>query len=187
MFWCLDRHRCLLFKDINNIFNSETKYNVIPTTHNMSVTSNTIGYITSAVTNSSGLENVQNNGYGGDDFYYDLLNYKLNTVSAKKVKAYSGIININKEISNGLKQSFYPLNVGNFHKNYYLAHDQNKRVLSTFSTYYMLGCQTFQPCRLGQLVLLVRNNLSTKDTSKSMNQKAMISNIRISIIEMVFL
>ncbi len=183
MFWCLDRHRCLLYKDINTLFGLPSSYTFAPGTSPATLDTKTMYYITSTVANKSIEENVKSNGYGGSDFNFNLLNYSLMETSAKKVKAYSNIININKELSQGLKQSFHPFNVGNFHKNYYLAHDQNNRVLSTFSTYYLLTCQFFQPVRLGQMANIVKNSLTGGNKSKSLNVKSMIHSIQINFIE----
>ena len=60
-------------------------------------------------------------GYGGIDNYFDLIDYQWKEVSAKKVIAESNILNISKELSQGLAQEWYPFDVGNFHKNYWLA------------------------------------------------------------------
>lgn len=183
MFWCLDRHRCLLYKDINTLFSQPTKYTFAPGTESATLESNTMYYNVSTIASKTIEENVQNNGYGGSDFNFNLLEYKLKETSAKQVKAYSNIININKELSQGLKQSFNPINVGNFHENYYLAHDQNSRVLSTFSTYYLLSCQFFQPIRLGQMANINKNSMTGENKSKSLNVKSMIHSIQINFTE----
>lgn len=181
MFWCLDRHRCLLYKNISSLFNEPTTYSFVPGTSVGSLESKTIYYFSSTISNKTAEENITNNGYGGSDFHFDLLNYKTQETSANKVKAFSNIININKQISKGLKQSFHTLDVGNLHKNYYVAHDQNMRVLSTFSTYYGLNCQFFYPVRLGQMVNLVKNSLTGGNLSKSFNLKALIYGIQITL------
>lgn len=183
MFWCIDRHRCLIYKDINTLFNQPTRYTFAPGTSSGTLDSKTMYYITSVVDSRTMEENIQNNGYGGSDFYFDLLNYELKETAAKKVKAYSNIININKEVSQGLKQSYYPFNIGNVHEHYYEAHDQNMRVLSTFSTYYLLTCQFFQPVRIGQMANVVKNSLSGGNVSKSLNIKSMIHDLQITFVE----
>ena len=63
-----------------------------------------------------------------------------------------GIINISKELSQGLSQSWFPFDVGNFHKNYWKAKLQNNRILSTYSTYVNIACSYFMPYRLCQIV-----------------------------------
>lgn len=183
MFWCLDRHRCLLYKDINTLFGLPSTYTFAPGTGSATLDSKTMYYVTSTVANKSIEENIKNNGYGGSDFNFNLLEYQLKETKANKVKAYSNIININKDVSNGLKQSFNPFNVGNFHEHYYEAHDQNMRVLSTFSTYYLLTCQFFQPIRLCQMANVVKNSLSGGNTSKTLNMKSMIHKIQINLID----
>ena len=183
MFWCIDRHRCLLYKDINTLFSLPSTYTFAPGTGSATLDSKTMYYINSTVINKTIEENIQNNGYGGSDFNFNLLNYKLEETSAKKVKAYSNIININKEVSKGLKQSFHPFNVGNYHEHFYVSHDQNTRVLSTFSTYFSLVCQFFQPVRLGQIVNVVKNSLTNGNQKKSLNVKSMINHIQINFVE----
>lgn len=181
MFWCLDRHRCLLYKNITSLFNLPTEYTFAPGTAAGALDSKTIYYFASTVSNKTAEENITNNGYGGSDFHFNLLNYETQETSAKKVKAFSNIINVNKQISKGLKQSFYPIDIGNMHENYFISHDQNMRVLSTFSTYYGINCQFFYPVRLGQIVSLVKNSLTGGNVSKALNMKALIYNIQTTL------
>ena len=181
MFWCLDRHRCLLYKDISSLFNLRTEYTFAPGTAVGSLESKTIYYFNSVVSNKTAEENITNNGYGGSDFHFNLLEYKTQETSANKVKAFSNIININKQISKGLKQSFHTMDIGNMHENYFVSRDQNMRVLSTFSTYYGINCQFFYPVRLGQIVNLVKNSLTNGNLSKTLNLKALIYGIQITL------
>jgi hypothetical protein len=104
---------------------------------------------------TSGTENLLHEGYGGDDKYFDLLSYQWKYPAARKVIAESNLINISKELSNGLATNWYPFDVGNFHKNYWLARKQNARILATYSTYAILQSQYLMNYRLGQIVKFV--------------------------------
>ena len=110
------------------------------------------GYANATLNIPSGTENVLHEGYGGDDKYFDLLSYQWKYPAARKVVAESNLINISKELSNGLATNWYPFDVGNFHKNYWLARKQNARILSTYSTYAVVKCTKLMNYRLGQIV-----------------------------------
>ena len=98
---------------------------------------------------------------------FDLLSYGWKEAVSKKVIAESNIVNINKNLSKGLSQAWYPFDVGNFHKNYYNAIKQNKRILSTFSTYVNIESQFFMNYRLGQIVNFM--HMDSQDISNSIH------------------
>ncbi|MBO4622548.1 MAG: hypothetical protein J5691_01540 [Bacilli bacterium] len=153
MFWCLDRHKILLYKNLTTLF--RTRSNNIGTFIQLprpDPKEKAYGYTQASVSVQSGYENLINGGYGGGDHYFDLLEYDWKEVTAKKVIAESNLINISKELSDGLAESWYPFDVGNFHKNYWKAKKQNSRILSTYSTYVNVACSYFMPYRLGQIV-----------------------------------
>lgn len=156
MFWCMDRHKILLYKNLTSLFRNRTKNigTFIQTIH-PDAKKKEYGYSRANVYVEAGSENLLNGGYGGSDHYFDLLSYNWKEVSAKKVIAESNIINISKELSRGLAQSWYTFDVGNFHPNYRLAQKQNERILSTYSTYVNLTTQYFMPYRLGQIVKFI--------------------------------
>lgn len=153
MFWCMDRHGILLYKDLTRLFAKRSSHigkfiQQIYTDPSEKV----YGYSAADASIQAGYENIVNGGYGGEDHFFNLLDYDLTPVNAKKVVAFSNLINIGKELSHGLAQSFYPLDVGNFHKNYYRAKKQNTRILSTFSTYVNVATTFFMPYRLAQII-----------------------------------
>lgn len=153
MFWCIDRHKILLYKNFTQLLRTRSNFigqfvQQLDTDPSKKI----YGYSRASAQVMAGEENITNEGYGGKDNYFSLLNYNWQEVSAKKVVAESNLINISKELSNGLAQSFYPFDVGNFHKNYYLAKKQNARILSTYSTYVNVAASFFMPYRLGQIV-----------------------------------
>lgn len=156
MFWCMDRHKILLYKNLTSLFRKRTQnigtfiQNIHPDPKKKEY-----GYSRANIVIDAGYENLINGGYGGEDHYFDLLSYGWKSVAARKVVAESNIINISKELSNGLSQSWYPFDVGNFHPNYRLAEKQNSRILSTYSTYVNLTMQYFMPFRLGQIVRFI--------------------------------
>lgn len=153
MIWCIDRHKILLYKNLTTLF--RTRSNNIGTFIQLphpESEDKVYGYTQAEVSIQAGYENLINHGYGGEDRYFDLLTYEWTDVSAKKVVAESNLINISKELSQGLSQSWFPFDVGNFHKNYWKAKLQNNRILSTYSTYVNIACSYFMPYRLCQIV-----------------------------------
>lgn len=159
MFWCMDRHGILLYKNLTSLFRKRSKnIGVFIQLPHTDAKEKVYGYSRSDVSIQSGYENIVNGGYGGDDQYFDLLSYSWKNVTAKKIVAESNLINISKELSRGLAESWYPFDVGNFHPNYHKAKKQNGRILSTYSTYVNLACQYFTPFRLGQIVNFVHTD-----------------------------
>ena len=167
MFWCFDRKKTLLYKNLTTLFrNRQDKvYSFIqasiPNLKNKQfVYSKVVGSI------QSGVNNLRNDGYGGSDTYFDLLSYNWIDVSAKKVVAESNLINISKDLSRGLSQEWFSFDVGNFHKNYYLAYKQNKRILSTYSSFITLTTEYLQKFRLGEIVNF--DYIDSKDQSNKL-------------------
>lgn len=153
MFWCMDRHKILLYKNFTSLLRKRSSQigqflQQLATPPSKKI----YGYSKANAQIMSGTENIVNGGYGGEDHYFSLLNYDWQEATAKKVIAESNLINISKELSHGLAQSFYPFDLGNFHPNYYIAKKQNARILSTYSTYVNVACSFFMPYRLGQIV-----------------------------------
>ena len=154
MIWAFDRHKILLYKNFTNLFRNRSKNNwsFIQLPDSYDAENRQYGYANATLNIPSGTENVLHEGYGGDDKYFDLLSYQWKYPAARKVVAESNLINISKELSNGLATNWYPFDVGNFHKNYWLARKQNARILSTYSTYAVVKCTKLMNYRLGQIV-----------------------------------
>lgn len=154
MIWCFDRHKILLYKNFTTLFRNRSKNNwsFIQLPDQYDKKTREYGYAKATMTIPSGTENILHEGYGGDDNYFDLLSYNWKHPTAKKVVAESNLINISKELSQGLATNWYPFDVGNFHKNYWLARKQNTRILATYSTYAVLQCSKLMNYRLGQIV-----------------------------------
>lgn len=179
MFWCIDRKKNLLYKNLTSLFrNRQDKvYHFVQ--RSISACENK-EYEYSGVSGSiqSGSNNLKNEGYGGEDYYFDLLSYSLKPVAARKVVAESKFININKQLSNGLSDCQYPFDVGNFHPHHFLARKQNKRILSTYSTYMILESQHLQSFRLGQIVTFeFMDSQTRRNESKAMSGVNMIDAI----------
>lgn len=179
MFWCIDRKKNLLYKNLTSLFrNRQDKvYHFVQRALSACEDKE---YEYSGVTGSiqAGSNNLKNEGYGGEDYYFDLLSHSLKPVAARKVVAESKFINISKELSHGLSDCQYPFNVGNFHPNYFLAKKQNKRILSTYSTYMILETQHLQSFRLGQIVTFeFMDSQTRKNESKAMSGVNMIDAI----------
>lgn len=152
-FWCLDREKRLLFKNWTTLFrNRQNHIFTFIQNPNAYVDNMEFTYTKASGSIQSGTNNLNNYGYGGTEYQFNLLDYNLREITAKKVVAESQLININKELSQGLSDEWYPFDVGNFHPNYYTANKQNKRVMATYSSYIRLESQFFQPYRLAQIV-----------------------------------
>jgi len=157
MIWGFDRHKTLLYKNLSALFRNRNQkcwsFIQLPSLYNSK--EKHYGYASATMQITSGTENLLHEGYGGDDKYFDLLSYQWKYPAARKVIAESNLINISKELSNGLATNWYPFDVGNFHKNYWLARKQNARILATYSTYAILQSQYLMNYRLGQIVKFV--------------------------------
>ena len=183
MYWALDRQKILLYKNLTSLLadRSDKIYTFKQNSH----TENdklTYQYDRCYSEIHSGKENIYGYGYGGNDYYFSLLDYDQKAISAKKAVAWSNLFNINKDLSKGINDTFLPFDVGNYHENYNLARIQNKRLLSTYSTYSILDSQYFQPYRLGQIVNLEYMDANDPDYKiDSLSGIRIISSIRIDI------
>lgn len=183
MIWCIDRKKNLLYKNLTTLFRNRQD-NVHNFIQKPISACNEKEYEYSGVTGSiqAGSNNLKNEGYGGEDYYFDLLSYGLKPVAARKAVAESKFINISKELSHGLSDCQYPFDVGNFHPNHFLARKQNKRILSTYSTYMILQTQHLQSFRLGQIVTFEFMDSQTRiNKSKAMSGVCMIDAIHTEI------
>jgi len=184
MFWCFDRHKILMYKNLTNILKTKSKSNwmftQLPRLYNKK--NKIYGYSSAIVTIPSGTENLLHEGYGGDDKYFDTVAYQWKYPAAKKVVAESNLINISKELSQGLATNWYPFDVGNFHKNYWLARKQNARILSTYSTNVILQCEYLMNYQLGQVISFAL--MDSQDIENTVNMATgnyIITNIDIRI------
>ena len=152
-FWCFDKERRLLYKDLSLLFrNRQTNIFKFIQSPYAFIDNHEFGYSMASASLLPGINNIHNYGYGGTEYDFDFLTYDIKEISAKKVIAESQVININKELSKGLANEWYPFDIGNFHPNYYTAFKQNMRIMSTYSSYIKLQSQFFQPYRLCQIV-----------------------------------
>lgn len=175
MYWTLDRHKILLYKNLTTLLaNRSDKLYTFKQNSHTETEKLTYGYSECFSEIPSGKENISSYGYGGNGYCFNLLDYKQEEINAKKATAWSNLFNINKELSKGVNDVFFPFDVGNYHKNYNRAKIQNKRLLATYSTYTTLISQYFQPYRLGQIV-----NLEYMDSSDPEYKIDCLSGIRI--------
>lgn len=152
MIWFFNRHKQLFYKNLTQLFRNRHE-NIHTFVQNPDPKKDKqFAYTNIETSIQAGIENLKHEGYGGIDFYFDQPSYSYKQVAARKVVAESNVINISKELSQGLGQEWYPFDIGNFHPNYWLAYKQNKRILSTYSTYVTLTCQFFQKFNIGQIV-----------------------------------
>lgn len=153
MLWWFDRHKILLYKNLTTLF-TQRSGNIWKFVQKdfPDITKNEYEYTLADTNIPSGSENIAKEGYGGEDKYFDLPSYSWKTVAATKAIAGSSLINLNKTHSKGLASAWYPFDMGNFHKNYWLARKQNARLLALYSTYVNLTCQYLMNYRVGQIV-----------------------------------
>jgi hypothetical protein len=186
MIWGFDRHKILLYKNLTTMFRNRNKqgWSFIQLPDRYDSKEKIYGYSTASVNITSGTENLLYEGYGGDDTYFDFLSYNWKHPSAKKVVAESNLINISKDLSQGLATNWYPFDVGNFHKNYWLARKQNARILATYSTYVVLQSSRLMNYRLGQIVKFILMDSQNQENSVKMASGIyMISSISIHITQ----
>lgn len=178
MFWCIDRHKTLLYKNLTSLFRTRNQkcWSFVQASDSYSFQDKRYGYSTATMAIKSGTENILHEGYGGDDKYFDTTSYQWKFPTAKKVVAESSLINISKELSNGLNTNWYPFDTGNFHKNYWLARKQNARVLSTYSTYAILQSSRLMNYRLGQIVKFALMDSQSADNTVKMGTGVYIIN-----------
>lgn len=183
MFWCFDRQKRLLYKNLTTLFRErQEKIYTFVQTPTPNLQNKEFGYTFAKASLQSGTNNLRNEGYGGTDYYFDLLTYGPKEAFSKKVVAESKIINISKELSQGLDEEFLPFDVGNFNPNYYNAIKQNRRILSTYSSYVTLESQFFQPYRLAQIVNLSLIDAQYQDAQvKALSGTYMIDAIHLDI------
>lgn len=168
MFWAFDRHKILLYKNLTTLFrNRGTPWAFVQLPNYYDAEKKIYGYAGATLNIQSGKENLIYEGYGGTDKYFDLTSYTWKDITATKVVAESNLINISKELSKGLASNWYPFDVGNFHKNYWLARKQNARIFATYSTYIALECQYLMNYRLGQIVKF--NFMDSQDLNNKIN------------------
>ena len=184
MYWFMNRRKELFYKNLDKLF-YETKNirtfkfgNLMPG----DIEGGVYRYKTIGFKMETGTENIFNRGYDGRNFHFDLLSYSLKTDNANKVRAITEIVNINKELSQGLEENNLAIDCGNFHEYYFMAEAQNSRIRSSLSTYTVLGCEYWMPVSLGEMYLLEPVASGTQDTYiPSLNCKYLISSIRTKI------
>lgn len=152
-YWFLNRTKNLFFLDLDKLLH-ESK-NIVKFYYgdleDEDVEKRIVRYKNIVLKATPGEENLFNHGYDGRVAHFDLLSYSTQKTNANKVRANSEIININKELSQGLGENLLQFDVGNHHKNFFLAEAQNRRILSTFSTYITLTSEFFRPLKLSQV------------------------------------
>lgn len=168
MFWCLDKNKTLLYKNLTTLFrNRQDKVYSFVQTPVPDKKNKEFGYSGVKGSIQAGTNNLRNDGYGGSDSYFDLKSYSWKQAKANKVVAESNIINVSKDLSKGLSQEWFSFDVGNHHANYFKAYKQNRRVLSTYSTYATLTTEFLQKYRLGEIVNL--EYIDSKNVDNKLN------------------
>lgn len=179
MFWFFDKEKRLIYKDFSKLLKEKT-VNVFKMQKRLigDRANRIFGYVTESVEMTAGTDNIKNGGYGNDFDVFNLLTYSDEVIHANKVIAESKVINISKELSNGLNYDWFSFDVGNFHEHYYLAYAQNRRIKSTYSTYINLGFQYLQQFRLGEVVEVeYRNNGNSNNKSDTFSMLGFIGSI----------
>lgn len=185
MIWFIDKFKKLSYKDISNAFytNKNKKVFKFGAINASDAKKSVYRYKTLNFNMNTGLENVKS-GYNGNSHHFDLLSYHEITQNANKVRSITEIININKELSQGLSEGFMEIDTGNFHPNYFMAENQNKRIRGTLSTFASLGCEYTMPIRLGEIVTLEPVSSGTQSLLiKSLNCQYVVSSLKTNINE----
>lgn len=180
-YWCLGKNMRFVFADIDRlIYESKNIFTFYAGDIRADDIKNKIlRYKNMAINMNPGTENLFNKGYDGENNHFDLLSYSTIKTNANKIRAASEIVNINKELSTGLKKNMSQIDVGNHHKNFFLAEAQNRRVLSTYSTYVDLFCEYYMPIDISQVCTIIGTayNSVNNATVKPINIKYIISKI----------
>jgi len=183
-YWFINRTKNLFFLDIDKIIHESknvAKFYYGDIEEN-DISNKIIRYKNITTKINSGEENLFNNGYNGNNYHFDLNSYTTKKENANKVRAVSEIVNINKELSKGLGENILQFDVGNHHKNFFLAEAQNKRVLSTFSTYVGVTCEYFRPIKLSQVCTMqAMSPTQANGEINTLNIKYIVSKIIINI------
>lgn len=179
-YWFLNRTRDFFFLDIDKLV-YESK-NLVKfyygDTLDDDIKNRIVRYKAIAIDTNPGEENLFNGGYNGNSYHFDLASYSTKRDNANKVRAVSEIVNINRELSKGLGENIMQMDVGNHHKNFFLAESQNRRILSTFSTYILLSCEFFRPLKLSQVSTInAKSSNSSGVELSSMKIKYIVSKI----------
>lgn len=184
MFWCITRNKKLLYKDMIKAFNSGCSNGnckkLIPAA-GFNRNSSYIHYTNIVSTILSGENNVKHDGYGAQDKYFKLKDYKLKNATCNKTCACSGCCNVNKELSKGLSTMWPSFDVGNTYEKYYQAPRQNSRTLAMFSTHLNVYCQFMQtPLNIGDIVNVFYSAVYDENNQyinnlKPLSGKAMVS------------
>lgn len=184
-YWFMNRTKNFFFIDIDRLIYEANKNIAKFYYGDLSgddIDNRIIRYKNIAIKMNSGEENLFNSGYNGNCEHFDLSSYTTKITNANKVRAVSEIVNINKELSQGLGKNFLPFDIGNHHKNFFLAEAQNRRVLSTFSTYVALTCELFRPVKLSQVCTIRAMSPSQSNGDiNTFNIKYIINKIIINI------
>lgn len=163
MFWCITRNKKLLYKDIVKAFNSGCSNGgcktLVPAA-GYNKDSKYIHYTSISSNILNGENNVKHDGYGAQDKYFTLKDYKLKNATCNKTCACSSCCNVNKELSNGLSSMWPGFDIGNTYEKYYQAPRQNARTLAMFSTHIEAYCQFMQtPLNIGDIVNVYYSNV----------------------------
>lgn len=179
-YWCMTRNKVLWYANIDKLVYESKNIPIFlyGDTAVDDVDNKIIRYKNLLINADTGNENLFNRGYDGEVSHFDLLSYSTKKQNANKIRAVSEIINVNKELSAGLKRDMSQFDVGNHHANFFLAEAQNRRILSTFSTYINLACEFFVPIQLSQVCTIKgASHNSTAESVNSINIKYIVGKI----------
>jgi hypothetical protein len=186
MIWFMNRKKELFYKNLDSLF-YESKNKKIFQYGNLKINdfeNKIYRYKSISYKMTSGQENIFNRGYDGRNYHFDLLSNSHKTDNANKVRAITEIVNINKELSQGLEENMLEIDTGNFHPHYHMAATQNLRIRSSLSTYTLLACEYYLPIRIGEIVFLNPTSNGNAGTyMESLNCKYIISSIETIISE----
>ena len=170
MIWCIDRQKRLLYKNLTDLFKGKSpNLYYFYQSQKCNIEKKQFSYSTINTKITSGLNNIQNGGYGNTGDSFNLKDYGYKESKSNKANLSSETISVGRDVSNGLDQNWYGIDVGNTNEHYYDATNHNERSQSLFTVYNTLTIQYLQPYRLCQLV-----NLYHIDTPQK-NEEAKLS------------
>lgn len=178
MIWFFDREKRFVYKNMTKLLKQASDIWTFEKKSLGDFSNKKFGYNEIEVSLFAGTNNILNGGYGIDFDVFNLESYQNQKVIAKKVVAESAGINISKDLSQGLNYNWFPIDVGNFHQNYYKAYAQNMRIKSTYSTYIKLRCQYLQKYHLGEVVdVIYRDTANSDNKNKTFSMRGIIHSL----------
>lgn len=197
MMWAVDRNRKLYYKDIVNCFNPN-----IGGQKSQKIRIGSLGVPATSMNIPFGMNNVVLSAYGTNSDVFQLVDknsskYDYTNIKCKTIKKTSESTCVCKNSKLTGTQDWFPFDVGNHYPQYFKAVNQNRQVLSTYSTFVSIEFspstaivaknsiipffQAFHLFDTHSLEYVVDVNNEKFEKMDSFSTKAMVESIDISI------